>query len=149
MTPHQSKAAYTTPIPTATARFNLHHVRDEIRRLRAAGVERICLLICHVDNLHPDHAAEADVTTLLLRTGHLLRTSLRTNDLVVRIAEDEFAVVMADADEPTGQSVIARLHERAVLLNMEDGPPPLCLRVDSVSGPPIVRRLGHFLEQTA
>lgn len=127
--------------------FNLHHVRREIRRLRAAGVDRVCLLSCKLSldvgtSFGDGHA----VRQLLLRTGALFQTSLRANDFVARVAEDEFVVVVADADEPAGQRVADRLRERAALLNLESGPPLLHLHIDVFAGPPVVKRLCRFLE---
>lgn len=127
--------------------FNLHHVKRAIRRLRSLEVERVCLLSCKLGlDIGTSFGDGHAVRQLLLRAGALFQTSLRANDFVARVAEDEFVVVVADADEPAGQRVADRLRERAALLNLESGPPLLHLHIDLLAGHPVVKRLCPFLK---
>lgn len=129
--------------------YNIDHVANEIRRLRAAGVAQVCLLVCTAGE--PDSSSPPGTTThaaVLRKAAHLFLISLRATDLVVRVADDRFAVLLSNADHSTGYRVRQRLWEQAAMLNLESGPPLLELQVDVYSGPPVARRLCRHLTQS-
>jgi two-component system cell cycle response regulator len=107
------------------------HRRDGFQTLGSRSLEfarqkdGTCVLVCVlVENLAAirDEFGERAVEGTLRDTAELLKGSFRRTDLIARLGEAQFAVLAADAIEPSATILRQRLEKRIAVLNQEAGP---------------------------
>jgi diguanylate cyclase (GGDEF)-like protein len=119
-----------------TGLYNRAYFEEERARLQRGRHLPVCILILDVDGLKPindtlGHAAGDD---LLRRSGEVLRSSFRTEDVVARIGGDEFAVLIPDADEQVQAQSVERIRKMIDLNNTYYTGVPLSFSIGSALG---------------
>ncbi len=93
-----------------TGLYNRAWFEEEMRRVtqRPVGV-----ILCDVDGLKlvNDTLGHAAGDELLKSAAHLITRCFRSRDVVARIGGDEFAVLLAPADEPLIESAVRRMRQ--------------------------------------
>ncbi|MFZ3194576.1 MAG: EAL domain-containing protein [Moraxellaceae bacterium] len=92
-------------------RFLLRTLQEALSALEARHGQPSCLLLIDLDGfkLINDHLGHALGDTALCLVAHRLKATLRTDDTVVRIGGDEFAVWLPNTDQPTALSMARQL----------------------------------------
>ena len=95
-------------------RFLLRTLQDALSALELRSAPPSCLLLIDLDGfkLINDHLGHALGDTALCMVAQRLKNSLRTDDTVVRIGGDEFAVWLPNTDQPTALNIAGQLCSR-------------------------------------
>lgn len=95
-----------------TGLYNRTYFEEEMRRreLRRSGA--VTVFVFDVDGLKliNDTLGHDRGDMLLVKVAQLLQSCFRESDVVARIGGDEFAALVADADEPEAKLIYARIH---------------------------------------
>lgn len=120
----------------ATGLYN----RDAFRALTSKYVQaaqrthgQLMLLAIHIGNLDSlrDEFGPTNADSAIKETADLLRGSFRRTDLVARLGEGDFAILAADAAEPSAAIIRQRIEARRVALNRLREPwGPIELKMD-------------------
>lgn len=88
-------------------RFLLRTLQDALSALELRSAPPSCLLLIDLDGfkLINDHLGHAIGDSALCTVAHRLKAALRTDDTVVRIGGDEFAVWLPNTDQPTALNI--------------------------------------------
>lgn len=92
-------------------RFLLRTLQEALLALELRSAPPSCLLLIDLDSfkLINDHLGHALGDTALCMVAQRLKNALRTDDTVVRIGGDEFAVWLPNTDQPTAAHIAAQL----------------------------------------
>lgn len=92
-------------------RFLLRILQDALSALELRSAPPSCLLLIDLDGfkLINDHLGHALGDNALCIVAHRLKAALRTDDTVVRIGGDEFAVWLPNTDQPTALQIARQL----------------------------------------
>ena len=108
-----------------TGIYNRTFFEAEISRLERGRQFPISIIIVYVgvegsSNESPDLESE---DKLIKRVAHRLFHSLRADDIVARIGEDEFAILFPSVDEYTVDDIIERIRRKLLEINEDEGEP--------------------------
>lgn len=107
-----------------------HHVR------LASRMRGLLLAVVDIDGLQRinERFGRAEGDRALVRTAHVLRATFRASDVIARLADDDFAVIVVDAASDATGAVMARLRMRLDRMNAEhrDGGYVLSLTMGTV-----------------
>lgn len=95
-------------------RRQLEHRLDELLpALHSPADPPWCLVMLDIDGFKQinDRYSHVLGDAVLRQVAMLLRSVVRQQDLAVRLAGDEFVLVLHDTGEPSGRQVVHRLHE--------------------------------------
>lgn len=92
-------------------RFLIRTLQDALDALASRTVPPSCMLLIDLDEfkLINDHLGHALGDHALCMVARRLKTALRTDDTVVRIGGDEFAVWLPNTDQPTALEIARQL----------------------------------------
>lgn len=95
---------------------------QEISRLRRYG-RPVSLLYLDVDDFKAvnDRFGHAAGDSLLATVGHVLRCTVRSNDIVARLGGDEFTVLMPETAQLAAVGVARRLRDELRRVTLPDG----------------------------
>lgn len=96
-----------------TGLHNRLFFEEEFGRIREGGIWPVAVLIGDLDNLKDtnDRLGHRAGDELLQHTAQVLRSCVRSGDLVARIGGDEFAVVLVGCDQAGASALLRRLSE--------------------------------------
>ncbi|HVN56202.1 MAG TPA: MASE3 domain-containing protein [Anaerolineaceae bacterium] len=97
---------------TLTGLYNRAYFEQEMVRLAETDQFPASIVIADVDGLKAVNDAYGHLTgdKLLQRAAHILRSAFRTEDVIARMGGDEFAILLADADEAVAAHAQRRVH---------------------------------------
>lgn len=110
-----------------TGIYNRTFFEAEINRLERGRQFPISIVIVYVgvaENLSESKDLEGE-DKLIKRVAHRLFHSLRGDDIVARIGEDEFAILFPSVDENTVDNIIERIRGSLLEINKDEGEPAL------------------------
>lgn len=110
-----------------TGIYNRTFFEAEISRLERGRQFPITIIIVYVGVA--DSSSEApdfeNGDKIIKRVAHRLFHSLRGDDIVARIGEDEFAILFPSVDEHTVDDIIERIRGKLLEINEDEGEPDL------------------------
>jgi len=106
-----------------TGVYNRRRFEDEMKRVDDAGLQRVALVVCDLDDfkLVNDTRGHEAGDRLLTDTARLLKSCLREGDFAARIGGDEFAMIVRQGDEGVVESVSRRIGEAVRRYNEKNG----------------------------
>jgi diguanylate cyclase (GGDEF)-like protein len=124
----EQKLWYMSTHDTLSDLYNRAFFETELARLERGRNQPISIIMIDIDGLKPTndthgHAAGDD---LIRRTGQILKTVFRAEDLIARIGGDEFAVILPGVDLEEAEK--AHLRVREVLAEQNQAYPHLPLK---------------------
>lgn len=108
-----------------TGIYNRTFFAAELSRLERGRQFPISIIIVNVGvlgNLSESKDIEGE-DKIIKRVAHRLFHSLRGDDIVARIGEDEFAILFPSVDEHTVDDIIARIRGKLLEINQDEGEP--------------------------
>ncbi|MDR1849124.1 MAG: diguanylate cyclase [Zoogloeaceae bacterium] len=99
--------------------MNLATYQIRLTRRRKSGFH---LLLLHVDNLREINQSEGDTSgnRILIATARLCSDTMRSSDIVARVENDEFAIIMPEAEWDNIATVIERLDGAIARYNQQN-----------------------------
>lgn len=106
-----------------TGIYNRTFFEAEINRLERGRQFPISIIVVYVGNFDNSSDPNDDGLRdkLIRRVGHRLFHSLRGDDIVARIGEDEFAVLFPSVDEHTVDDITKRIRDSLLEINKDEG----------------------------
>lgn len=127
----ERKLAYLSMHDRLTGVYNRTYFEEELRRLRNSREYPITVIYADVNGLKVinDAFGHEKGDELLKAAAGVLRQSLRSPEVIARVGGDEFAVVLVNTDEESGQKIVSRIRERIEIYNHEHKTIPLSLSI--------------------
>ena len=96
-----------------TGLYNRTYFEEEMRRYDMRRSGAVTVFVFDVDGLKliNDTLGHDRGDMLLIKVAQLLQACFRESDIVARIGGDEFAALIADADEPEAKLIYARIYQ--------------------------------------
>jgi diguanylate cyclase (GGDEF)-like protein len=96
-----------------TGLFNQSYFQEEVSRMERAREYPVSILIADVDNMKTinDQYGRALGDLLLIQIAQTFATAFRANDVIARIGEDEFAVLLPATNRETAESLLRRVRQ--------------------------------------
>jgi len=114
-----------------TGIYNRTFFEAEINRLERGRQFPISIIVVYV-GLQQESSDSKDnrgQTKLIRRVAHRLFHSLRGDDIVARIGDEEFAVLFPSVDEHTVDDIIKRIRDSLQEINKDEGEPTLAFYI--------------------
>ena len=107
----QEKVYFLSTHDQLTGLFNRAYFEAEIGRMEKSRRFPISILCVDVDKLHEANDAEGHEAgdELLRRTGQVLMSAFRAEDVVARLGGDEFAVILPNTGTVSTEAILARV----------------------------------------
>jgi diguanylate cyclase (GGDEF)-like protein len=108
----EERLVFVSSHDALTGLFNRAVLEDTIKTLDQ-GNRPISVLVGDVDNLKitNDTLGHTSGDDLLRHTAQVLRSALRSDDILARVGGDEFIAVLPGVDAPLAQKILARIHK--------------------------------------
>lgn len=102
--------------------YNRIYFEKEIQRLSCVDAYPVTIITADLDGLKliNDSAGHKTGDKLLKLCADFFKKTLRKNDVLARIGEDEFSVILPETDEKTGEMIIKRVEELTEAHNEEN-----------------------------
>lgn len=133
-----ARQATTDELTGALARRALMQEGSALVSRASATGDRLAVLMLDLDgfkDLNDDHGHAAGDRALVV-AGEVMRTSVRSQDLLGRLGGDEFVIIMPGADLPTAELVAERLQTRFRGISPPTLPRPLRASIGVVAHRP-------------
>lgn len=126
-TQEENKMKYTSTHDSLTGIYNLTFFEAEMKRLERGRQFPISIIVVIVGGLQ--HLSESktheDGVKLIKRVAHRLFRTLRGDEIVARIGEDEFAILLPSVDENIVDVIIKRVRGNLMEINTNESKPAL------------------------
>ena len=126
-TQEENQMMYTSTHDSLTGIYNLTFFEAEMKRLergRQFPISIIIVIVGGVQSLCESTAHEVGVK-LIKRVAHRLFRTLRGDEIVARIGEDEFAILLPSVDEKTVDTIIKRIRGNLMEINIDESKPAI------------------------
>ncbi len=132
----EEKLRYVSTHDTLTGVWNRAYFEEEFVRLEQGGQFPLSLIIADLDGLKATNDSQGHPAgdELLRRTGQVLLSVFRSEDVAARIGGDEFAVLLPVTDRAAGQAALARFQGMLALHNSQVRGTPLSLSLGLATG---------------
>jgi diguanylate cyclase (GGDEF)-like protein/PAS domain S-box-containing protein len=132
----EEKLRYISTHDTLTGVYNRAYFEEEFARLEQGGQFPLSVIIADLDGLKAtnDSQGHAAGDELLRRTGQVLMSVFRSEDVAARIGGDEFAVLLPVTDVAAGQAAMTRFQRVLAQHNSQVGGVPLSLSLGLATG---------------
>ena len=119
-----------------TGLCNRQYFEKESARLECGSRFPVSIMMADVDGLKGinDSLGHAAADALLQRAATVLSAAFRTEDVVARIGDDEFAVLLPGADRSAAERVLARIRDILAIHNSNVQGPILSLSIGAATG---------------
>lgn len=109
----EEKVQYVAMHDGLTGLYNRSYYTEEFRRLQASRQFPVSIIMLDVDGLKQtnDFYGHAVGDELLKTVSSVLRTICRSEDVVVRIGGDEFAVLLPNTDQTVAEGKMQQIHD--------------------------------------
>jgi diguanylate cyclase (GGDEF)-like protein/PAS domain S-box-containing protein len=116
--------------------FNRVFYEAELARLERGRSLPISIVMIDIDGLKPtnDTYGHAAGDELIRRTGEVLRSVFRAEDIIARIGGDEFAVILPGVDPEEAEKTLLRIRETLARHNDQFAGLPLRFSIGVASG---------------
>ena len=123
----ESKMMYTATHDSLTGIYNRTFFEAEMKRLERGRQFPVTIIIVNVGILmNASDLEDHEVgEKLIKRVAHLLFHSLRGDDIVARIGEDEFVMLFPSVDENVVDGIIKRIRVNLLEINTNESEPAL------------------------
>jgi len=135
------KFKYLSTHDSLTGLYNRAFFDAEMKRLERGRQFPICIVRVDVDNLKNVNDGESHQAEdkLLQRAAQMLFKSFRGDDIIARIGEDEFAVLLPNVDENTADETTERIQVILQEYNSNESEPTIRL---SIGASTAIKRVG-------
>ncbi|MDW7738664.1 MAG: PAS domain S-box protein, partial [Bacillota bacterium] len=110
-----------------TGLYNRRYYENELKRLDSSREHPIAVISADIDGLKliNDTLGHSEGDNFLKTGAELLKSALRTSDILARVGGDEFAVVLPNTTLEVGQRMVERIHHKIEEHNRQKttGPP--------------------------
>ncbi|MBW6464820.1 MAG: GGDEF domain-containing protein, partial [Firmicutes bacterium] len=144
---HEAKLQYISFHDQLTGLYNRRYYENELKRLDSSREHPIAFISADLDGLKliNDTLGHSEGDDYLKTGAELLKSALRTSDILARIGGDEFAVILPNTTLEVGQRMVERIHHKIEEHNRQ-----------KTTGPPFSMSIGlavsepdkHSLEET-
>ncbi|HHP51260.1 MAG TPA: diguanylate cyclase [Moorella mulderi] len=112
-----------------TGLYNRNYFEEQIRSLSRSDKFPITIIIADVDGLKliNDTFGHFRGDELLIRASQILKSGLRSSDMVARIGGDEFIILLPHTDSSQGYKILERLRKSLEQYNQENPHLPLSI----------------------
>ena len=123
----ENKMMYMGTHDSLTGIYNRTFFEAEMKRLEQGRQFPISIIIVNVGVLKnvSDLENHKDGDKLIKSAAHLLFYSFRGDDIVARIGEDEFALLLPNVDEDAVDEIIKRIRVKLLEININENEPAL------------------------
>jgi diguanylate cyclase (GGDEF)-like protein/PAS domain S-box-containing protein len=132
----EERLNHITSHDALTGLCNRQYFEKESARLERGGRFPVSVMMADVDGLKGinDSLGHAAADVLLQRAATVLSAAFRTEDVVARIGDDEFAVLLPGADRAAAEKVLTRIRDILAIHNSNVQGPTLSLSIGVATG---------------
>jgi diguanylate cyclase (GGDEF)-like protein/PAS domain S-box-containing protein len=114
-----------------TGLYNRRYFENELQRLGSSREHPIAVVSADLDGLKlvNDTLGHAEGDRYLQTGSLLLKSALRTSDILARVGGDEFALILPHTTMETGEELIARIRRRIDDYNRDENGLPISISI--------------------
>jgi len=109
----EDELRYIISHDTLTGMYNRHFFQTELRRIQHSRQFPVSIVLIELNKLKAtnDQYGRKTGDAILIKMGAILKKTFRTEEIIARIGEDEFAVLLPETGETELLDIIARLNK--------------------------------------
>lgn len=132
---NEEELTYLSLHDSLTGLYNRAYFESELSRLEGSRDYPIIIISADLDGLKliNDTLGHKEGDRFLVAGAAVLKSALRSSDILARVGGDEFALILPQTERPAGEEIINRIQERVQAYNLQKKGMPLSISIGLAS----------------